>query len=277
MNRKRLLLAALAGLLLMSLVYAFWAMPRQKQAPPGAAATRPAVKAKVAGKPGKLAADRLHLGLLTQTPQPFPDAGRDIFRFKGGWAPSVEAPVVTAPPVEVVPPPPPPPPTPEEILQQKVAGYTFLGFLDKGGKKTVFLSNAGELFLVKAGERFGKYKELQAQEINATELVVRSVKGPETVRVKLIEKEVLKPAMIGSGSPDSGSAPGDMSTELLQGGSENAPTPRIPRRRRGPPPEVQEEAAEEVKQDVQPPDDGVKQEEPLKEGIPAGEGNGNTE
>ncbi|NJC88754.1 MAG: hypothetical protein FIB02_09575, partial [Desulfuromonas sp.] len=91
MNRKRLLLAALVGLLLLSLAYAFWAMPRQEKAPPRAEASRPAAKKPAAGKKEPPLADRLHLGLLAQLPQPFPGAGRDIFRFRGGGAPVAEA------------------------------------------------------------------------------------------------------------------------------------------------------------------------------------------
>lgn len=277
MNRKRLLLAALGGLLLLSIAYAFWAMPRQEQAPPRPEAPRPAARAKVPGKTGQVAADRLHLGLLAQAPQPFPGAGRDIFRFSGGRAaPAVEGPVAAAPPEEEVSPPP-PPPTPEQILRQKVAGFTFLGFLDKGGVKTVFLSGSGELFLVKAGERFGKTRELLAQEITATELVVRAPAGPETVRVRLVENEALKPQVMGSGGAGAASAPGDGATELRQEETA-APAQRSFRRRRTPPPpEPEEAAAAEVQQDVQPPADGVKQEEPPNQGLPGGEGNGNTQ
>jgi hypothetical protein len=274
MNRQRLLLAALVGLLVLSIVYAFWAMPRQGQAPPRAAKSSSAAKAKVAGKTGQAAADRLHLGLLTQAPQPFPGAGRDIFRFSGGRAAPVEASVTIAAPVEVAPPPPPPPPTPEQILQQKVAGFTFLGFLEKGGVKTVFLSSAGELFLVKAGERFGKSRDLLAQEITATELVVRAPAGPETVRVRLIESGALTPQVLGFGAAGANPAPGAGATEFRQGGADVPP--QRSSRRRTPPPETGEEAAAEIQPDEQPPADGVKQEEPPKEGFPGGEGNGNT-
>ncbi|MCM2264512.1 MAG: hypothetical protein NDI73_04900 [Desulfuromonadales bacterium] len=277
MNRKRLLLAALAGLLLLSLAYAFWAMPRQEKAPPRAETPRAVAKKPLAGKQEPPPADRLHLGLLAETPQPFPGAGRDIFRFRGGWAPVVEAPTMIAPPVAVVaPPPPPPPPTPEQILQQKVAGFTFLGFLDKGGVKTVFLSSAGDLFLVKAGERFGKGQELLAQEINATELVVRAGEGSETVRVKLVENEALKPTMLTSGGGGGVSGvPGTASGMARPGGgifpSRRSVLPQRAPLRTAPPAE-----AENVEQDEPPPNENVTQEEPGKQGLPGGEGNGNT-
>lgn len=272
MNRKRLLLAALAGLLVLSLTYAFWAMPRQEKAPPRTETPRPAAKRPVAGKKEPPPADRLHLGLLAQEPQPFSGAERDIFRFHGGWAPALQE-VETVMPTAVAappPPPPPPPPTPEEILRGIVAQVTFLGFLDKGGVRTVFLSKGGEVFLVKAGEAFGKDKTLLAKEISGRELVIGWVQGPETVRVQLIENEALKPATMSPGaeSPSTGSGfrPGGMSIPPRRG----LLPPRTPAR---PVPAPDEE---EVSEDgMQPPDDGVEQGEPPKEEAPAGEGNGN--
>jgi hypothetical protein len=129
MNRKRLLLAVLIGLLVLSLAYAFWAMPRQEKAPPrveGArsVASRSAAPKPAAGKTAPPPADRLHLGLLAQEPQPFSDAARDIFRFRGAPAPTVAATAEASPPEAEEeappPPPPPPPPMPEEILREKV-------------------------------------------------------------------------------------------------------------------------------------------------------------
>lgn len=275
MNRKRLLLAALVGLLLLSLVYAFWAMPRQEKAPPRTETPRPVAKKPVVGKKEPPPADRLHLGLLAQTPQPFAEAGRDIFRFRGGWAPAVEAPEMAAPPVEVAPPPPPPPPpTPEQILREKVAGFTFLGFLDKGGVKTVFLSSAGELFLVKAGERFGKSQDLLAQEINATELVVRAAEGPETVRVKLVEKEALKPAMMSSGGGGA-SRPPEAASGMTRPGGGMFPSRRSVLQQRTPVRTAPPAEEENVEQDEQPPNENVTQEELIKQGLPGGEGDGN--
>lgn len=275
MNRKRLLLAVLAGLLLLSLVYAFWAMPRQEKAPPRAETPRPVAKKPLAGKKEQPPADRLHLGLLAQLPQPFPGAGRDIFRFHGGWAPVVAAPEVAAPPIaEAPPPPPPPPPTAEQILRQKVAGFTFLGFLDKGGVKTVFLSSAGEVFLVKAGERFGKGQDLLAQEINATELVVRAVEGPETVRVKLVENEALKPAMMSPGGSGVSRAP-EAASGMARPGGGMFPSRRSVLQQRAPVRTAPPAEEENVEQDEPPPNENVTQEELIKQGLPGGEGNGN--
>lgn len=272
MSRKRLLLAVLTGLLALSLVYAFWAMPRQEKAPPRTEAPRSTAKKPVTGQqppPG----DRLHLGLLAQEPQPFPGAERDIFRFHGGRAPAFQEAEAFVPPVVAAPPPPPPPPpTPEEMLRGAVTQVTFLGFLDKGGVRTVFLSSGGELFLVKAGEAFGRDKSLLAREISGKELVIGWVNGPETVRVQLIENEALKPATMSSGaaSPLTGSGfrPGGTGIPARRG----LLPPRAPAR---PVPAPAPDEDEVIEDEMLPPDDGVEQEEPPHEEAPGGEVNGN--
>lgn len=271
MNRKRLLLAALIGLLALSLVYAFWTMPRQEKAPPRTEGPRSTARKPAAGKVvAPPSADRLHLGLLAQEPQPFPGAARDIFRFHGAGAPAVEATETTATPAVAEetpppPPPPPPPPTPEEILRDKVAGITLLGSLDKGGVRTVFLSYAGELSLVKAGESFGKQRDLVAKEVTASELVVGSATGPETVRIKLVENEAptlstMSPGALSRGAQGGGVRPGGRAIPPRRGILQ----PRQP--------DPEEEA---VEQEEPPPNEDVIQEEPVIEEPPSGEGNGN--
>lgn len=274
MNRQRLILAILVGIFALSVLYAFWATPRQEKAPPRAAAPGPAAKGAAAAKPGQPSADRLNLGLLAQTPQPFPGAGRDIFRFHGGWSPMVEEPaaiepvVLPAEPVE-----PPPPPTPEQILQQKISGFTFLGFLDKGGVKTVFLSSGGELYLVKAGDAFGREKSLIARAITPQELVVGSVTGEETVRVRLIENEALKPATLSSGGGGVREvSTGEMGAVRPGGGLFPSRRSVLRQRLATQPIPVEGEAAGDQQP---PPNENVTQEELLKQEPPSGEGNGN--
>ena len=280
MNRKRLLLAALLGLLVLSIAYAFWAMPRQEQAPPRTAAPPPATKAVAPGKAGPAPAGRLHLGLLAQTEQPFPGARRDIFRFRSGWAPPVEI-APPSPPPAVEAPPPPPPPSAQEILQQRVGRFTFLGFLQKGQVKTVFLSSGGELFLVKAGDSFGRDGDLIAQQITGSELVVGTREGTETVRVKLIEKQALKPGLSLPGGGDSALQQKDLPAGLRQGGTSFPGRRAVQQQRLLPRPAAPPTAAEESPEsaeDVQSPDDGVTEEEPPQEEEPSGgEGDGDKE
>jgi hypothetical protein len=289
MNRQRLLLAGLALVLVASLLYAFWAMPRQETAPPRASSAKPAAKAAaappaVAGKGERLpkpATDRLQLELLNREPWEFPGADRDIFRFRGGWAPPV---VVASEPVEdePPPPPPPPPPTPEEILHQKVAGLTFLGFLEKAGVRTVFLAVDGEVVLVKAGDRFGKDKLLVAREITAKQLVVGWLQGAETVRIQLLEK--LSPATITAGGEKAGSAGSAPAPGLRPVGTPFSPRRvLVPQRVPMPPPaggvplpdddddDVEDGEDSDNDDDDDDDDDGVNMEELLKRGLPRGE------
>lgn len=278
MNRQRLVLAGLAAVLALSLVYAFWAMPRQEQAPPRAAA-KPAASQPRAGKPapadkpakqGKPASDRLLLDLLNREAREFPGAGRDIFRF-GGRAPVV---VVDVEPAEAEPPPAPPkpPPTPEEILQGSLKDIIFLGFLDKAGRRTVFLTSGEDVYLVKAGERFGKNKELIAREITAKQLVVGWVDGPETVKVQLLENEKLQPSTISSSSP--GPTPVGAGFAGARPRAANVAPRRLllPQRAPSTPPPAEEPPPEEpAAEAVGQPTENISQEEPLNQGLPSGE------
>ena len=207
MNRKRLILAALFGVLLLCLGYAFWAMPRQEKAPPRSGPARVAARKPVAGKAATVKkalpqADRLDLALLDRAAEKFPGAKRDIFRFLGGDGVPLDevVPLVQVVPVieEEPPPPPPPPPTPEELLRSVVSRLVYLGMLEKGGSRSVFLSGGGEVFIVKAGEAFGKNDSLILREFSEKKLVIGWVKGPETVDVRFAENEALKPATMSS-------------------------------------------------------------------------------
>ena len=102
--------------------------------------------------------DRIDFSYLDQERINFGGAERDIFNFGRERVrvvapePEVEEPVEVQPPVvETVTVQPPP----MEVVNRALSQFTFVGFLEKGGEKTVFLSSSGEMFLVKSGERFG--------------------------------------------------------------------------------------------------------------------------
>jgi hypothetical protein len=192
MNRQRILLTILVGVLIASLAYAILAMPRQEQAPPRAAA--PVAKGGAAGKAKP--AVRLHLELLASESEPFPGTGRDIFRLRRAVPPPVTAPVALARPEAPPPPPPPSPPTAEELLRQALAGYKVLGFLEKGGVRSVFLANGPDVVVVRAGQPFGAGNRFVAAEVTATELVVASADRTATVRVSLGDVGSREPAII---------------------------------------------------------------------------------
>ena len=280
MSRQRQLLAVLVAVLAASLLYAFLSMPRQEQAPPRTAPPKPAV-AKAAksakpvppgksAKPVKASGDRLLLELLDREPMKFPGAGRDIFRLAGGVV------VVDVEPEEVVPPPPPPPkppPTPEEILRDSVTEITFLGFLEKRGVRTVFLSSGGEVYLVKSGERFGKNKELIAEEITGKQLVVGWVDGPETVTVQLLENEKLQPTSTGGAAPVRGSTVSPFGVSSQRPGGLAPRRLLMPQRTPvgEPPPEAETPPEEPPTETGEQPTENVSQEELLQQGLPSGE------
>ncbi len=156
MNRKRVILAALLGVLGLCIVYAYVTTPRLEKAPPRTESrrVRTNVKAMKNLKP-ESAQERINFDFLTVEPQDFTGAKRDIFRF------GQRSPVRTEPPVVKIEAPVPimnvavlpvPAVVPFAEVQQSLGEFTFLGFLEKSGEKTVFLSSGGNLFLVKRGE-----------------------------------------------------------------------------------------------------------------------------
>jgi hypothetical protein len=200
MNRQRLLLLILLGVLALALAYAFWATPRQQRVP---ADGRPAATPRPGSAPPRQPEEtnRLRLELLTREEKEFPGATRDIFRFFG------------APPVEPPPPPPPvePPPLPPEEplaeepvtpeVRQELAQFTFLGYLQKNGIKTVFLSSNGEIFVVKKGNVFGKEKRFQVTGITPEQLTIRQGDDPRPITIPLVEQAPLIPGQPGGRPP----------------------------------------------------------------------------
>lgn len=192
MNRKRVILAALLGVLAVCFVYAYVATPRLEKAPPRTASQRVRPDVKPTGNPASNGGtERINFSFLTVEPQPFAGAKRDIFRFEQRRPVRAETPVaivkapVSAPVVAVrqVPPP--------EVVQDALGKFTFLGFLEKAGEKTVFLSSAGRVFLVKRGESFGLNQEFLVADIAGNLLQVRHAGRDELVEIQLVERQKL--------------------------------------------------------------------------------------
>lgn len=166
MNRQKLILAALLALFACSLIYSFVKMPRQKRVEKLKYQQGMVAESVRTGQAASDAAARVRLDLLDQAGSRAHLSGRNIFG--GGLSGEVKKTRIPLPP----PPPPPqkaeppvavaPPPQPAVIeptpLQRDMATFTFLGFLKKESRKTIFLSNGKEIFLVKKGDRIaGKY------------------------------------------------------------------------------------------------------------------------
>ena len=195
MNRKRVILGALLGVLAVCLVYAYLATPRLEKAPPRAAVKgKQPVNEKSPEVDEKESRGRIEFAYLTSEQQEFAGAQRDIFRFGQG------RPVKTAPTPRVVQKEMPKPVAmpeivPVEVVQKALSQFTFLGFLEKGGEKTVFLSSGGNLFLVKQGERFGARQEFLVAQIDDKLLKVSHAGREGLIEVQLIEKQKLNAAV----------------------------------------------------------------------------------
>jgi hypothetical protein len=192
MNRKRVILAALLGVLALCLVYAYLTMPRLEKAPPRKAGQRVQRSVKVTGTlESKSAQERIDFAFLTSEPQEFSRAKRDIFRF-GGRHPVMKGPVTapildTPPDIESEP----IQPVAVDVVAKALSQFTFLGFLEKAGEKTVFLSSGGNLFLVKRGESFGVDQEFLVADIDDDLLKVSHAGREGLVEIKLIEQKKL--------------------------------------------------------------------------------------
>ena len=190
MNRQKVLLLVLVAVLVLAVIYAFLRMPEQKtvgklkNVPGGPVEARKGVLVKTTLK-------KVNLELLDKPMPRFSGFKRNIF-----WLRPYET-VKKLPPPPPPPqplPPPPPPPSAEELLSQAVraelAKFTFLGFLLKDNRRTVFLSKDKEIFVVKKGERIANKYEVSA--ISDEDLTLSSTSGHGQIIIPLIENMPLK-------------------------------------------------------------------------------------
>ena len=194
MNRKHMILAALLGVLALCMLYAYLATPRLEKAPPRSTSKRkPPAFAKTPDKlQSKVSQDRIDFTFLKADEQEFPGTTRDVFRFvqrRPEVTPVVieEPEIQESPPVVIE-----EPMVPIEVVQRSLAQFTFLGFLDKDGEKTVFLSSEGSLFLAKRGEKFGNDREFTVEDISGNLLLVRPEGHEFLIDIPLIEQQKLQ-------------------------------------------------------------------------------------
>lgn len=176
MNRKKLTLAILLILLFFAILYSVLSQPKVKRAGSlkfqgkGAAGSVSNSKAFINASSAQIDDTKLHLSILDRELSPFSGVRRNIFSpiFHEDAKPEsksssgrINLPVPPPPPmIPSFPPVPPASQIPETTpLQRDMARFTFLGFLKKDDKKTIFLSSDKEIFLVKKGDTIaGKYE-----------------------------------------------------------------------------------------------------------------------
>lgn len=215
MNRQKLALFVLLLVLAGAVVYSFVRAPRQQQVAtlknqPGAAAT---VIRKKGGAAPKVTTDTgsVHLELLEGETPGFTGYRRNIFspifREETKQAalklppppPPVKLPPPLPPAPAPAPPPPPPPPTQEQLDEAELSKIVFLGFLKKGGEKTVFLSKGGEIFLAKKGAQVGP--KFQVTGLTDDAITIKSVKTDKQLVIPLVENRSLSTRRIPSPRP----------------------------------------------------------------------------
>ncbi len=209
MNRQKLVLALLLAILGLALWYAYWASPRQERLIPVAGSP---VKAKRAREvqPELTVTDkrRVRLEILERGVDAFSEPRRDIFRLAH---PRPIAPAPAATPVVAAPQP--MPVARPAMLPGSSVRFNVLGFLKKENIKTVFLSLGNEIFVVKEGDRFGKNREFEAEEITDEKLVVRQGDGTFPITVPLIDK---RPSLPLSSPPPVGRFPAKVRPSPIQ-------------------------------------------------------------
>lgn len=198
MNKRKLFLGLLLLILAAALVDAVRESPRQQSVAP---ATTRAVSAPSAPAPGATAADfadaRLQLELLNHEQQGFPGVRRDIFSSAKIYPAPLPPPVVpreveSVASAEAVPGPD-PGAAMAPSLTRDLAQFTFLGFLQKGGAKMLFLSSPDGIFIARQGDRFGKSKEFTVTDIAPEKLLIRRGDSPAIITVSLVEQNPLAP------------------------------------------------------------------------------------
>jgi hypothetical protein len=220
MNRQKLTLFIILIVLALTVTWSFMSAPREKTVSsvkrvPGQAQQTEKIKIADAGTAVAPAAKStaktpatpeervLLLELLEREQSGFKGYRRNIFKplftdeIKLMKQKAAAFKPVPPPPVAVVAPvmpvTPPPPADEAETLQSTLARFTFLGFLKKDNRKTIFLSKDKDIILVRKGESFAKRYE--ATSITDQALTIRVTDTGEEIVIPLVENRALSAAL----------------------------------------------------------------------------------
>lgn len=199
MNRQKVALTVLLAIFACSLVISYLRMPRQKSVEKLTYVSGMKVPVAKQAQGSAREEDRVHLELLDRRPSAGVNVKRNIF---GNLFAEVKKPIIplpppppppVKPPVAVEPPkdvPPPPMVVEPTPLQREMARFTFLGFLKKDNRKTIFLTNDKEIFVVKKGDKIlGKY---DVTSLTEEALTISSMQDGGEIIIPLVENRPLQ-------------------------------------------------------------------------------------
>lgn len=202
MNRQRLILFVLLVVFALSLGYSYLRMPRQQTVAQQMSAPAIPRSPRDAKKPAPAAANdtAVRLDLLECRQGRFSGFRKNIFSpifrdearvseapvLPKQVPPPMTLPAPVPPPVPVQPPTAPPEPPP---VVRDMARFTFMGFLKKDNRKTVFLTKDKEIILVRQGDKIsGKY---EATNITDEALTIRVLSDGSEIVIPLMESRPL--------------------------------------------------------------------------------------
>lgn len=201
MNRQRLILAILLILLPLAALWSYRSYPRPKTVatlkyPPGtrAAAERRREPATTPPAPRPADGNTLRLDLLEREQPPFKGYRRNIFKpvFVDELKAMQQRAAAVKPPPPPVQPPKPLPAPPVAVPPQprrELARFTFLGYLKRENRTTIFLAKDNEIILVRKGDLFaGRY---EAASITDQALTIRVRDSGEEIVIPLMENRPL--------------------------------------------------------------------------------------
>jgi len=197
MNRRKLVLAILLAIFAVAVVTSFLRQPSQKTVAKLKYTT--GMTANISRTGQVRDETRLHLDLLDKELPHFSGTQRNIFRpifsaeNKSSLGPRKMAKLaLPVPPPPRPPLPPPVAPSPAQLAMEDVSRFTFLGFLQKENRKTIFLSRDNEIILVKKGDTIaGKY---QVTSITDEAMTISLRANGEQIIIPLMENRPLSAA-----------------------------------------------------------------------------------
>lgn len=198
MNKQKLALAILLCLFCVALFYGYLRSPRQQTV--AQLTYKPGMTAKAlrAGKEPVTKKDDQRFETIA-----FASVGivpaeirRNIFKpifSEEINVPPLPLPPPPPPPVKLPPPAPPvvtpPPAPPVDTVGRDMARFTFLGFLKKDNRKTIFLSSDKEIYLVKKGDKIAS--KYQVTNVTDEALTINVLSSGNEIIIPLVENRPL--------------------------------------------------------------------------------------